>query len=120
MQVHVSLSNPEVLVSPTLADTAKILSKLWRNMVESTKLFIRWMDGTCIETPEQKLGRDDEEPLVFSFYNDIQMNPLVIKAILGLDNPIRSAINSIRQYAAVGYTMDNANRVQASSRIWQR
>lgn len=70
-------------------------------MVESTKLFIRWMDGTCVETPEQRLGRDDEEPFVFSFYNDIQMNPLVIKAILGLDNPIRKAINSIKQCAAL-------------------
>lgn len=97
LQINVSLSNPEVLVSPTIADIAKILSKLWRNMVESTKLFIRWMDGTCIEAPEQRLGGEDEEPFVFSFYNDIQMNPLVIKAILGLDNPIRQAINSVKQ-----------------------
>eukprot|EP00892_Ulva_mutabilis_P000669 jgi/Ulvmu1/10602/UM065_0058.1 len=97
-KIHVSLSNPEVLVSPTLADTAKILSKLWRNMVESTKSFIRWMDGTCLETPEQASVRDDEESFVFSFYNDVQMNPLVIKAILALDNPIRQAINCIKQY----------------------
>lgn len=97
MQIHISLSNPEVLVSPTIADTAKILSKLWRNMVESTKLFVRWMDGTCMEAPEQHMGGEDEDPFVFSFYNDIQMNPLVIKAILGLDNPIRQAINSIKQ-----------------------
>ena len=67
-------------------------------MVESTKLFIRWMDGTCIETPDQKSVGEDEEIFSFNFYNDIQRNPLIIKAILSLDNPIRKAINSVKQY----------------------
>lgn len=84
-------------MSPTIADIAKILSKLWRNMVESTKLFIRWMDGTCIETPDQKVASEDEEVFSFNFYNDVQRNPLIIKAILSLDNPIRKAINSVKQ-----------------------
>jgi dynein heavy chain, axonemal len=56
------------------------------------------MDGTCIETPDQRVGGADEEPFVFSFYNDIQMNPLIIKAILSLDSPIRKAVNNIKQY----------------------
>ena len=97
MQIRLSLSNPEILVSPTIPDISKILSKLWRNMVESTKLFVRWMDGTCIETPDQKSVGEDEEIFSFNFYNDIQRNPLIIKAILSLDNPIRKAINSVKQ-----------------------
>lgn len=97
------MSNPEILVSPTIPDIAKILSKLWRNMVESTKLFVRWMDGTCIETPEQRIAGEDEEVFSFNFYNDVQMNPLIIKAILGLDNRIRKGVNSIKQYAPASF-----------------
>jgi dynein heavy chain len=96
-RVTLSLSNPEILIEPTLHDVSKMLSKLWRNMVESTKLFVRWMHGTCMETPEQKVGSEDDEPFVYSFYNDVQMNPLVIKAILSLDNPIRKAVSNVKQ-----------------------
>jgi dynein heavy chain, axonemal len=98
-RVRLSLSNPEILVSPTLQDMSKMLSKLWRNMVESTKMFVRWMHGTCVETPEQHVGGEDEEPFIYSFYNDVQMNPVIIKSILSLDNPIRKAISSVKQYA---------------------
>ena len=98
-RVTLSLSNPEILIDPTLQDMSKMLSKLWRNMVESTKAFVRWMHGTCIETPEQQVGGEDEEPFVYSFYNDVQMNPVVIKAILSLDNPIRKTISSVKQCA---------------------
>jgi dynein heavy chain, axonemal len=100
MQIRLSLSNPEILVSPTIPDISKILRKLWRNMVESTKLFVRWMDGTCIETPDQKLANEDEEVSSFNFYNDIQRNPLIIKAILSLENPILKAVNSVKQCAS--------------------
>ena len=99
-KVRLSLSNPEILVAPTLQDMSKMLSKLWRNMVESTKLFVRWMHGTCVETPEQPMGGEDDEPFVYSFYNDVQMNPVIIKAILSLDNPIRKAVISVKQCAA--------------------
>ena len=96
-RVRLTLSNPEVLVTPTLQDMSKMLSKIWRNMVESTKLFVRWMHGTCVETPEQQVGSEDDDPYVYSFYNDVQMNPIIIKAILSLDNPIRKAVLSVKQ-----------------------
>jgi len=48
-----------------------------RSMVDSARPFVRWMDGTCLETPEQQRGGEDEEPYTFSFYNDISGNPQV-------------------------------------------
>jgi dynein heavy chain, axonemal len=96
LQVRLSLSNPEVIVSPTIHDMSKLLTKVWRNIVESTKFFVRWMDGTCVETPEQRIGREDEEQFVFSFFSDVQINPLVIKMILSLEQPIRKAVSAVR------------------------
>lgn len=45
--------------------------------MESTKLFVRWMDGTCSETPEQRGPNEDDEPVVFTFYWDVAANPQV-------------------------------------------
>lgn len=44
---------PEVVVSPSTSEASKQLGRLLRNLVESAKPFVRWMDGTCAEAPEQ-------------------------------------------------------------------
>lgn len=33
---------------------SKILGRVVRGLIESSKPFVRWMDGTCIEAPEQR------------------------------------------------------------------
>lgn len=40
--------------------------QLGKSIVESSKLFVRWMHGSCLECPPQ-FSSDDEEPFVFSF-----------------------------------------------------
>jgi dynein heavy chain len=69
------LNLPDVVVQPSIAETTKILACMVRSMVDSARPFVRWMDGTCLETPEQQRGGEDEEPYTFSFYNDISGNP---------------------------------------------
>lgn len=61
---------------PLHAQVNKALGRLVRSLVESTKSFVRWMDGTCIETPEQR-GKDEDEPVLFTFYWDVAANPQV-------------------------------------------
>jgi dynein heavy chain len=46
-KVIVSLNGKDFVVSPSLTEVDKILSKGIRNMVESSKQFLRWMHGTC-------------------------------------------------------------------------
>ena len=75
-KVSLSLSHPEIIMSPSVNDVNKSLGKLSKKFVECTKLFVRWMDGTCIEAPPVQ-RRDEEEPFVFSFYLDISANPQV-------------------------------------------
>jgi len=52
-QVALSLMMPEVVVVPSTAEMGRQLGRLLRNLVESAKPFVRWMDGTCLEAPEQ-------------------------------------------------------------------
>ncbi len=53
LQVALLLLPPEVVVTPSSAEVGRQLGRLLRNVVESSKPFVRWMDGTCIEAPEQ-------------------------------------------------------------------
>ena len=46
----------------------------------STKLFVRWMSGTCVETPPQKIPGEDK-PFIFNFFNDIAANTDVINLV---------------------------------------
>ena len=48
-----ALLQPEVVVAPSTAEVSKQLGRMLRNLVESAKPFVRWMDATCLEAPEQ-------------------------------------------------------------------
>lgn len=47
-KVVVSLNGKEFVVSPSLTEVDKILTKGVRNMAESARAFVRWMHGTCM------------------------------------------------------------------------
>jgi hypothetical protein len=75
--VTLSLQSTEVVVQPPLPEARKQLARLVRCLVESAKPFVRWMDGSCLETPEQAVPGDEDEPHVFSFYSDLEASPEV-------------------------------------------
>ena len=52
------------------SELGQFLPKLVKSFAESTRAFVRWMDGTCIETPPQFVS-EDEDPVVFSFLSDL-------------------------------------------------
>jgi hypothetical protein len=52
VQVSLHLSVPEVVVHPSANEIKKALARTARSLVESAKYFRRWMDGTCIESPD--------------------------------------------------------------------
>ncbi len=87
-----------MLTVTTYAQVSKALGRLVRSLVDSTKLFVRWMDGTCVETPEQKGPNEDEEPVNFTFYWDVASNPAVIKSMLTLNQAIQKAIHGVGRY----------------------
>ena len=76
-RVSAVLSAPEVHVSPPLPDINKLFSKIVKSLVESTRTFVRWMHGTCMETAPQSVN-EDEDPVVFSFYPDIASNQEIV------------------------------------------
>eukprot|EP00899_Mesostigma_viride_P018540 jgi/Mesvir1/26688/Mv20468-RA.1 len=97
-KICASLSAPEIIVQPPVSEVTKFLGRLVRNIVECARPFVRWMDGTCIETPEQKPAHEEDEPIVFTFYWDVSANPQVIKSMLTLNHTIQKTFGGINRY----------------------
>eukprot|EP00960_Hanusia_phi_P039624 753955-Hanusia_phi.AAC.6 len=97
-RVTASLVAPDIVVSPALTDMHKLFQKMVKNTVESTKSFVRWMKGTCIETPPQYFHGEEEEPVIYSFYSDISADPTIIKMMLTLNQSVQKAFANLKRF----------------------
>ena len=104
------LSAPEVHVSPPLPEINKILAKIVKSLVESTRTFVRWMHGTCIETPPQNINEDDD-PIIFSFYSDIIANPEVVSLVSLVTRTIAKTFGRVNKHLDVYRKYDQLWRV---------
>ena len=95
LQVVMYLNSPEIVVQPSVNDLKKVLGRLARNQVEGSKPFVRWMSGTCIETPEVRGASDDDEPFVHTFFTDVSQNPQIVKTMLTLTHSTQKVIFGI-------------------------
>ena len=110
-KVLATLNGNDIIVSPALPEVDKQLTKAFRNMAESSKFFIRWMYGTCLKTDPQIIN-EDEEPYVFSFYQDISKNPQVVKLTLSLTNQTNKVYNMTNKY------LDGWRRYDKVTGLW--
>ncbi|EFJ08822.1 hypothetical protein SELMODRAFT_131043 [Selaginella moellendorffii] len=92
------LNIPDIVVQPSLTELTKLLTNMVRSIVDSAKPFIRWMDGTCLETPEQRVGSEDAEPFIFSFYSDVSLNPKIITSMLTLNTCIDKVLTGAHKH----------------------
>ncbi|DBA95316.1 TPA: Dynein heavy chain cytoplasmic [Trebouxia sp. C0006] len=97
-KVTMYLNSPEIVVQPGVNDLKKVLGRLARNQVESSKPFVRWMSGTCIETPEVRGASEDDEPFVHTFFTDVSQNPQIVKTMLNLTQSTQKVIFGITRY----------------------
>ncbi|KAL8020331.1 putative AAA+ ATPase domain, dynein heavy chain region D6 P-loop domain-containing protein [Plasmopara halstedii] len=110
-KVKATMHGKEIIVTPSLSDMYKYLSKCVKHIVESAKAFIRWMHGTCRETAPLVVN-EDEEPIMFTFYSDISQNPYVIKMTLSLNQEIHKVFNIVNRY------LDSWRRYDTVYNLW--
>lgn len=57
---------------PPVKEAQKLLQAFVKNVAESSRSFVRWMDGTCLEMPDQRpKGDTDGEQLVMQFSSEV-------------------------------------------------
>lgn len=72
LQLKTSLQNGDVIMVPPIKEAQKLLQTFVKNVAESSRSFVRWMDGTCIEMPDQRApGDTDGDPLVMHFSTEV-------------------------------------------------
>ncbi|EDO35852.1 predicted protein [Nematostella vectensis] len=96
-QIETALSAPEIVLSPPANEIYKLVMQSVRDMVEGTKLFVRWMNGTCIETPPQHAEGEDE-PVVFSFFTDISASPAIIELVTTVSKSVQNTLGTLNKY----------------------
>ncbi|CAM9109021.1 unnamed protein product [Choristocarpus tenellus] len=123
-EVKATLNGKDLVVTPTVNDIYKYLTKSVKNMVESARMFVRWMHGTCCQTAPQVF--EEEEPFIFSFYQDMSQNPHVIKLMLQLNQAIHKVFSMMnkyldgwRRYDTV-YNLWNPKRKQALDKLAEK
>lgn len=96
-KISAILSSPEIVTMPSPSDLYKIMIKFSKSIVESTKQFVRWRNGSCILVLPQKVI-DSDEPFIFSFHPDIIGNHSIINAIHQLHGQVSDTFNSISKW----------------------
>jgi dynein heavy chain len=69
------------------------------------------MHGTCLRT-EPVIVHEDEEPYVFSFFQDISQNPQVVKLALSLTSQTNRVYNFTNKY------LDGWRRYDKVTGLW--
>ncbi|XP_041455872.1 dynein heavy chain 10, axonemal-like [Lytechinus variegatus] len=96
-QIEAMLSAPEIILAPAANEIYKLTMQCVRDLVEGTKNFVRWMHGTCIETPPQNVDGEDE-PYIFSFFSDISADPAVIELVQTSSTSMQKSLTNLTKY----------------------
>jgi dynein heavy chain len=96
-RVSASLLVPEIVITPQSNEMFKMMIKFVRSIIDSSKHFARWMNGTCILTPPQKVN-DEEEPVVFSYQSDLVANQTLILIVINLNVAINKTFGDLQKW----------------------
>lgn len=96
-RVTASLLVPEIVITPQSNEMFKMMIKFIRSIIDSSKHFHRWMNGTCIITPPQKVN-DEEEPVIFSFQTDLIASQSVIDQVVTLNTVLNRTFADIQKW----------------------
>ncbi|NXE97071.1 DYH10 protein, partial [Menura novaehollandiae] len=96
LQIEAVLSVPEITLQPNASEIDKMTVQSIQDCVEVTKHFVRWMHGTCIECPAQRVKTD--EVFTFSFYTDVSQSPLMIEQAVLITQNVHKLLASLSKY----------------------
>ncbi|KAK9522770.1 hypothetical protein VZT92_019216 [Zoarces viviparus] len=96
-QIDVILSAPKIVLQPKSNEIYLLIMRCIRDCVESTKQFVRWMHGTCIMCPPQRVG-GEHEVVTLSFHSDVRQHPQINESAVTVSQNIQQLLFSVDQY----------------------
>uniref|UniRef100_A0A3B4BIB4 Dynein heavy chain tail domain-containing protein n=1 Tax=Periophthalmus magnuspinnatus TaxID=409849 RepID=A0A3B4BIB4_9GOBI len=95
-QIDAILSAPKIVIQPLRNEIYWLIMQCVRDCVESSKHFVRWMHGTCLECLPQAVGGDDEM-FTFNFYNDVCQQPQINDSAMTVSQNIQRILFSLER-----------------------
>ncbi|XP_055020703.1 dynein axonemal heavy chain 10 [Boleophthalmus pectinirostris] len=95
-QIDAILSAPKIVIQPLRNEIYWLIMQCVRDCVESSKHFVRWMHGTCLECPPQPVGGDDEM-FTFNFYSDVCQQPQINDCAMTVSQNIQRLLFSLER-----------------------
>ncbi|TKS80370.1 Dynein heavy chain 10, axonemal [Collichthys lucidus] len=96
-QIYAILSAPEIVLQPRSNEIYRVTMQCIRNCVESTKQFVRWMNGTCIECKPQRVD-GEEELVILSYFSEVCPHPQINESAKSVSQNIQRLLLSVDQY----------------------
>lgn len=102
--------------NPPLPEIETILKKLIDNILETSKSFWRWKDGTCIFCETNK-GPNDEPIQKHTFFEEIIDNPIIIQVCFSIGDIKKKCSDKVRNFKEMWeddrkkHLFDNKNKL---------
>nr|WAW84832.1 axonemal dynein heavy chain 10 [Halisarca dujardinii] len=97
--VETLLSTPEIVLHPPVNELFKVMVQTMREVIEGTKVFTRWMNGTCLEAHPKQVP-DQDEPVFFTFCSDVQLHPTILELAGSAQQTIQTGVLETLRYLA--------------------
>ncbi|XP_014779882.1 dynein axonemal heavy chain 10 isoform X2 [Octopus bimaculoides] len=93
--IEALLAAPEVILHPSANDIFNMTMQAFRDCIDGTKKFVRWMHGTVLFCPPVSMPGENE-PYVFSFYYDIVGHTSVLELKDVIENNVKRTLTAIQ------------------------
>lgn len=117
-KLDICLRAGEIVCDPPLKELSRSIMHAAKSIARSVSVLGRWMDGTCLEVPEQKVASSSDVSLsallameigdgmntlarTFNFGNEILENERVHDALMSLSNTTNICVGEIRRHMEI-------------------
>ncbi|XP_076804944.1 dynein axonemal heavy chain 10-like [Clavelina lepadiformis] len=97
MQMETILSTPEIVLHPPPKEVYQLTVQCVRDCIETTKHFVRWMAGTCLETPAQNVEGQDE-PVLITYFRDVALNPRIGELYANITGNMQKILSHLTKF----------------------
>ncbi|XP_056602848.1 dynein axonemal heavy chain 10 isoform X1 [Triplophysa dalaica] len=96
-QIDTILAAPQIALHPKSSEVYKLIKQCVSDCVESTKRFVRWMHGSCIQCPPQHVDGEDK-PFIYTFYSEVCQVPQINEQATAVTQSMQRLLNGVSVY----------------------
>lgn len=94
-QVDAILATPNISLRPTTTEIYNIMIHSMKDFLKRAHIFTRWMNGTCLPCPAQKI---QDNIYVASFFEDLIQLPEICDIVRSIQTTVQNLVKDLQTY----------------------